>query len=172
MLSHSETKETCTFIATISEIYAKKKNGDHILILSREDNMTVAILKEELKASFSGQILQNVRLNFTGYWPSSPWKSHFIINGITPLFSSHLKINPQLEEDLTLWLELLRPALRSFVMEVMESDEGRALCMLPASHNHHHNQTGGLLTHSIECAMLAGQIALLWLNRAEAEVTM
>ena len=172
LLRPPEIKETCTFTASISDIYGKKDGGGRLLVLSGDGKKVFAILNEELRKSFPGQILEKLRLNVSGYWLNSPWESQFIITSINSLLPSEIKKHPQLEENMIQWLDILRPTLRSFVIEVMESDSGQAFCTLPASRNHHHHQAGGLLAHSIECAMLAGQVALVWLNRAEAEVTM
>jgi len=68
-------------------------------------------------------------------------------------------------------LELRRP-LRTFVNDVFSSEIGAKFKTLPASINHHHNYPGGLFIHSIECALLAGQVALTIMSRAEAELTM
>jgi putative nucleotidyltransferase with HDIG domain len=65
----------------------------------------------------------------------------------------------------------LRPPLRSFITDIFNSEIGDKFKTLPASLNHHHNYPGGLFNHSTECALLAGQVALTIMSRAEAELT-
>ena len=66
----------------------------------------------------------------------------------------------------------LRPALHEFVQSVMQSEAGVKFKILPASQTHHHNFEGGLLAHSLECALMAGQTAFTWLSQSEAELTL
>ena len=68
-------------------------------------------------------------------------------------------------------LNWLRPSLRNFVEEILESDIGQKFKRLPASMNHHHNHETGLLRHSVECALMTGHLAITCLNRKEAELT-
>jgi len=76
------------------------------------------------------------------------------------------------EELLNQLLHELRHPLKVFVKDILDSPIGQQFKVLPASIRHHHNQPKGLLIHSLECALMAGQIALTWMNRAEAELTM
>lgn len=75
-------------------------------------------------------------------------------------------------ELLVLLLQQLRPPLRRFVTGVLDGEIGHCFRALPASRSYHHAQNGGLLQHSLECALMAGQVAFTWLSRAEAEVTL
>jgi len=68
-------------------------------------------------------------------------------------------------------MSFLRPQLQDFVETTINSSIGSKFLTLPASKSHHHNIPGGLFTHSLECALIAGQVALNWLTQDEAEIT-
>jgi len=71
--------------------------------------------------------------------------------------ASHLL--PQLEQ---IERQIKHPALKSFVASVL-SDMSIAIPFLsaPGSLKHHHNELGGLLRHSIECAQIAASMPML-----------
>ena len=112
-----------------------------------------------------------------GWWKAKAWNSAFIIQKLS-LQSAQLHKTSELQnqiaphESLEQLLQLLRPPLRDFVEGILESDIGYKFITLSASMHHHHSWSEGLLTHSVECTLMAGQLALTWLNRAEAELTM
>lgn len=118
----------------------------------------------------------NKLLLLEGAWSEIPWEEdHFCIQEIYS--SSQLQLRSATSEHpnialLITWLEKLQPILRAFITEIIESDLGVKLLQLPASQSHHHNYRGGLLAHSIECAIIAGQLALPALPKVEAELTM
>lgn len=112
-----------------------------------------------------------------GGWEGTPWHSRLRIDRLALQFLPEPVSLPQAGEvlydaALQKLMQLLRPALHRFVDDVLRSDIGFRFKVLPASRFHHHNQDGGLFQHSIECAMLAGQLAFTWLPRAEAELTL
>ena len=63
---------------------------------------------------------------------------------------------------LALERQIIRPALRRFVGEVLADDEmALRLLKAPASLKHHHQQPGGLLDHAVEVAEIARAIPRL-----------
>lgn len=80
--------------------------------------------------------------------------------------SSPLSDPAQLE----LLIKTLHPCLRHFVCAVLSGDTGEKFRTVPASRDYHHCEPQGLLIHSMECALIAGSIAHIWLPRPEAEI--
>jgi len=127
-------------------------------------------------------LINNKHLNYdnkllllAGNWSEAPWAKHFCIQEIYSSTQLQLKSNSSEHLNISLlitWLEQLQPILRAFITEIIESDLGENLFQLPASQSHHHNYKGGLLAHCIECTIIAGQLALPALPKAEAELTM
>lgn len=117
-----------------------------------------------------------------GQWIGEPGKSRIrlkdvrvVMGGIPWIMAKHLYRSPNTEQidGLIRWILQLQSPLRQFLIEVL-SDANIAVPFVtrPASLSHHHAHPGGLLSHSLECALMCGQLALPWLNRQEAELTM
>jgi len=149
-------------------------HGETRLLLSDSNNRQITATASQINnnhAIYTNS--ENKLLLLEGYWSETPWENHFIIrefyssNQLTSKASEHQNIVL-----LITWLENLQPTLRKFITEIIESDLGAGLFDLPASHSHHHSHKGGLLAHSIECAIIAGQLALPTFPKAEAELTM
>ncbi len=61
--------------------------------------------------------------------------------------------------------------LRNLLLDLFANPEiAIPFITLPASHNHHHNQAGGLLQHSLECAEWIAAMAYKTLKPTEAEL--
>jgi len=62
--------------------------------------------------------------------------------------------------------------LREFLINLFSTaDVAKSFVSNPASYNHHHSQPGGLLIHSVECALMAKHLSSLRLVQSEADIT-
>lgn len=122
------------------------------------------------------------QINFSGEWTGKPSASSIRIkeinqdNGVLSmgvvlnLYQSPCK---EAVDQLIQFISGLQSPLRNFLCDVFsDAAIATAFVKLPASMDHHHAYSGGLLEHSMECALMAGQLALPWLSQTEAEVTM
>ena len=165
------------FIAIVSSpaTTLAKGKGFH-MTLDIQGNLVTALLDTDLERSHS-ELYIGAKLLVEGWWKSEAWKSTLVIRKCSlqsmpkshAVAETHLSQQEQLLEQL---IAQLRQPLRDFVTEVLDGEVGHRFKSLPASMHHHHHQREGLLTHSLECALMAGQMALTWLNRTEAELTM
>ena len=102
------------------------------------------------------------------------FKSPLTLEQINPIHLSCYNFNSlyhlfEIVESITL------PPLKKFMIDVLSSTEYmKEFVSLPASKHHHHSIPGGLLSHSIECALITYQtvISLSTVSKNEAEVAM
>ena len=66
----------------------------------------------------------------------------------------------------------LNTPLRDFLTDLFsELEVAEGFVTSSASHKHHHAKPGGLLIHSVDCALMAKQLAVMRMGPSEAEVT-
>ncbi|WP_029406955.1 TraI domain-containing protein [Thiomicrorhabdus sp. Milos-T2] len=102
------------------------------------------------------------------------FKSPLTIEQINPIYKSCYDFDSlyhlfEIVESIT-----LQP-LKRFMIDVLSSNEHmQDFVSLPASKQHHHSFPGGLISHSIECALMTYQtvISLSSVSKNEAEVAM
>lgn len=81
------------------------------------------------------------------------------------------EVNKQVEQLLGLIASLSTP-LKAFLTDVFsDPDIAESFVSCPASHKHHHAKPGGLLIHSVACALMVKQLAVMRMGPQEAEVT-
>jgi len=158
--------------------------------IARVTNITP--LKNKLQAGLALEILGNkvdaitntasvnsVRIGgeviVEGCWRGDHWNSVLIVNNISN-YQAPLPLVKGFEKQckqtlLKRLLGQLSPPLRTFVTSVLTSEVGTQFMSIRASKSHHHNDQKGLLMHSLEVALIAGQVAMVWLNKPEAELT-
>lgn len=66
----------------------------------------------------------------------------------------------------------LNTPLKAFLTALFSNAEtAESFVSCPASHTHHHSKPGGLLIHSVDCALMVKHLATLRMDPKEAEVT-
>ena len=102
-----------------------------------------------------------------------------IHTGVPFYVSKHLyqygSLPQQQTGHVTLLIQLIQQlsySLRQFMIKLFaDASISKAFVTYPASHNHHHADKGGLLLHSLECAVMAAQLSKTWMQPLEAEIT-
>jgi len=165
------------FIAAVLQVDAHASLDQLQLTVDIRGNQVRAIIDTSTHGTCV-QISEGNQLLLEGEWQGKEWSSSLIVHQLSvhtwsqkrELITSRTDSKEQ--QLLQQLLTQLRLPLREFVEEVMSRGVGSHFQHIPASNHYHHHQSKGLLTHSLECALMAGQLALTWLNRAEAELTM
>jgi len=176
---HCGTSEhaTCqSYVATICSISVNSEQGQYELSI-KIDNKLITAVVDYTSGDLPEDIEVGSRVQIEGWWKAKAWNSALVIQKLSlqsdqlhKTSENQFQIAPH--ESLEQLLQLLRPPLRDFIEGILESEIGYKFLTLSASMNHHHSWSEGLLTHSVECTLMAGQLAMTWLNRAEAELTM
>jgi len=66
----------------------------------------------------------------------------------------------------------LSTPLKVFLTAIFsDADIAERFVSCPASHNHHHAKPGGLLIHSVDCALMVKRLAMMRMDPQEAEIT-
>jgi len=66
----------------------------------------------------------------------------------------------------------VKAPLREFLINLFSTaDIAKSFVSNPASYNHHHSQPGGLLIHSVDCALMVKHLSSLRLVQSEADIT-
>ena len=164
---HCETSEhgACqSYVAKVCGMAVDSERGQYELSIKIDKKPIIAVVDYT-----SGDLPEDVEIGshilIEGWWEAKPWMSPLIIQKLS-LQSAQLhktsehqnQIAPH--ESLEQLLQLLRPPLRDFVEGILESEIGYKFLTLSASMHHHHSWSEGLLTHSVECTLMAGQLAL------------
>jgi len=160
---------TSSYVAYVSNITQYSSNLPTKLTLEILGNRVNAITRIPLEKPVSTGI--DIAVN--GHWSGLHWKSNLVIESISHYKDEHgLSLeNRDKQTLLNHLLTQLRPSLKNFVTSVLKSEVGRIFMHIPASREYHHSNYKGLLSHSLESALIAGQVAMTWLNRPEAELT-
>jgi putative nucleotidyltransferase with HDIG domain len=75
-------------------------------------------------------------------------------------------------EQLVALIASLKTPMREFLIDLFSNSEiTESFVSCPASHKHHHAKPGGLLIHSVDCALMVKQLAMMRMEPKEAEVT-
>ena len=163
--SHSKS----SYVAYVSNLARNSNNLPTQLTLEILGNRVNAVTKISVDES----VCTGIEIAVNGHWSGPHWNSQLMIESISS-YEKDRSLSFKNRDKQTLLnhlLEQLRPSLKHFVISVLNSDDGRIFMRIPASREHHHNHQRGLLSHSLESAVMAGQLAMIWLTRPEAELT-
>jgi len=165
----TEVHTKSSYVAYVSNVTQYSSNLPTKLTLEILGNQVNAVTRIPLGKS----VYTGIEIAVNGHWSGLHWKSNLVIESISHYKNEHgLSLeNRDKQTLLDHLLTQLRPSLKHFVITVLNSEAGRIFMRIPASREYHHSNHKGLLSHSLESALIAGQVAMTWLNRPEAELT-